>query len=324
MFSTALTLPPGGSFQGGFSLPGMGGSQGGSGNSAGQIAELLSQALFEKSGSGANIRDAKNPLLGMIADYMDKNPGKFGKPDDANGKVRSWRDELTEDNYLNSEEKAAFTKGLEGMIKDMLGGGLQNGGQFGGGNGGGWNPMPGGNGGGGWNPMPGGNGGGGWNPMPGGGGGVQDLLSSLLGSLGEEKLDNLLKPTGNPARDARSEMAFSNDDKDVLKEIARFMDMHPEEFGKPDGKSKDWMGELSEGDQYMSRDESKQFQKAIDMIKGEVKGSAQGHSMGGLFPNAEQNFLNGGAGNTLQTDARITAGNVLSVLTQQSTGSLFG
>ncbi|MGE7955666.1 DNA-binding protein [Pseudomonas sp. NPDC089530] len=303
MFSTSISLPQTTSFQGSFSAFGMPGAQGGSDSTAGQIASLLSEVLFEKSGSGANIRDAKNPLLGMIADHMDKNPGEFGKPHDANGKVRSWRDELGEDNYLNKEEKAAFTKGLESLIKDVLGGGTQRGGQFGGGGNGGWNPSTGGS---------------------GNSGGVQDQLSSLLGNLGEEKLDNLLKPTGNPTRDARGEMAFSNEDKDLLKEVARFMDMHPEEFGKPDGKSKDWMGELSEGDQFMSRGESQQFQKAIDMIKGEIKGSAQGNSLGGLFPNAEQNFLNGGAGNTLKTDASITAGNILSVLTQQSLTSYRG
>jgi hypothetical protein len=298
-------MPQTTSFQGGFNTSGLGNLQSNSDSGAGQIASLLGEALFEKNGSGANIRDAKNPLLGMIADYMDKNPDKFGKPDDANGKVRSWRDELSEDNYLNKEEKQAFTQGLEGLIKDILGGGTQNGGNVGGSNGG-------------WNPGAGNTG----NSQ--GSGGIQDLLSSLLGNLGEEKLDNLLKPTGNPVRDAKGEMAFSNDDKDVLKEVARFMDMHPEEFGKPDGKSKDWMGELSEGDLFMSKGESKQFQKAIDMIKGEVKGSAQGNSLGGLFPNAEQNFLNGGAGNTLKTDASIAAGNVLSVLVQQSSTSYRG
>lgn len=303
MFSNSISLPQSGSFQGNFSAANMSDVQSSSDGTAGQIASLLGDALFEKNGSGANIRDAKNPLLGMIADFMDKNPGQFGKPDDANGKVRSWRDELGEDNYLNSDEKQSFTKGLEGLIKDILGGGAQGGTGVGSGSTGGWSQPTTGTG------------------NSGSSGGIQDLLSSLLGNLGEEKLDNLLKPTGNPVRDARGEMEFSNDDKDVLKEVARFMDMHPEEFGKPDGKSKDWMGELSEGDQFMSKGESKQFQKAIDMIKGEVKGSAQGNSLGGLFPNAEQNFLSGGAGNTLKTDASIAAGNVLSVLTQQSTTS---
>lgn len=307
MFSTSISMPQAGSFQGGFSAAGSTGAQGGSDGTAGQIASLLSDALFEKNGDGANIRDAKNPLLGMIADHMDKNPGEFGKPDDATGSVRSWRDELGEDNYLDKNEKAAFTKGLESLIKDIVGGGTQGGGNFAGGSLGGA--------------------GGGWNASTGGTGnsaGLQNQMSSLLGNLGEEKLDNLLKPPGDLKRLMRGETAFSKDDNDVLKEVARFMDMHPEEFGKPDGKSKDWMGELSEGDQYMSRNESKQFRKAIDMIKGEVKDSAQGNSLGGLFPNAEQNFRSGGAGNTLKTDASIAAGNVLSVLTQQSLTSARG
>ncbi|MGN7738569.1 DNA-binding protein [Pseudomonas sp. 22526] len=267
----------------------MTGSQSNSDSIARQIASLLSEALFEKTGSGANIRDTNNPLLGMIADHMDKNPNQFGKPHDANGKVRNWRDELGEDNYLNNDEKEAFTKGLESLLEEFLGTGPQGVGSVNGSNNNGWNGT-------------------------GNSSGTQELLSSLLGNLGEEKLDKLLKPSG-------SGMSFSNDDKDVLKEVARFMDMHPEEFGKPDdanGKVLSWRDELGE-DNYLDSDESKQFQKAIDMIKGEVKGSAQGNSLGGLFPNAEQNFLNGGAGNTLKTDASIAAGNLLSVLMQQST-----
>ncbi|MBT2298558.1 harpin HrpZ family protein [Pseudomonas fluorescens] len=312
MLSSSISLPQTGSFQGSsFSASNMADFQASSDSTAGQIASLLGDALFEKSGSGANIRNADNPLLGMIADYMDNNPDKFEKPDDANGKVRGWRDELSEDNYLSGDEKETFTRGLESLIKDLLGGDTQN---LGSGNAGGTGGT-------------GGMGSTGWNNASspsGSGDAIQQLLSALLGSLGEEKLDNLLKPTGDPVRDARGEMEFSSEDNDVLKEVARFMDMHPEEFGKPDGKSKDWMGELSEGDQFMSRNESAQFQKAIDMIKGEVKDSAQGNSLGGLFPNAEQNFLNGGAGNTLQTDASIAAGNVLSVLTQQSATSYRG
>ncbi|MGE8187523.1 DNA-binding protein [Pseudomonas sp. NPDC086278] len=303
MNANSISMPQGASFQASLgTASNMSDFKSSSDGAAGQIASLLGDALFKKSGSGSTIGDAKNPLLGMIADYMDKSPGEFGKPDDANGKVRNWRDELGEDNYLDANETKAFTKGLEGLIKDILGGGTQDTKGLGTNNNGGWDQKQ----------------------KVGDAGGsddIQALLSALLGSLGEEKLDNLLKPTGDAARDGRGEMEFSNDDKDVLKEVSRFMDMHPEEFGKPDGKSKDWMGELSEGDQFMSRGESEQFQKAINMIKAEVKDSAQGNSLGGLFPDAEQNFANGGAGNTLKTDASITAGNVLSVLTQQSATS---
>ncbi|AZC83988.1 DNA-binding protein [Pseudomonas chlororaphis] len=295
MIPSSITLSQIASSQNSFSASNKASFQSNSDDITGQIAKLLSQVLFEKSGSGANIRDPKNPLLGMIADHMDNHPCQFGKPDDANGNVRNWRDELSEDNYLNSAETEAFTKGMESLLKSFLGGDTQTGGHVGNGSHGGLNP-----------------------PASGSGnsGGIQELLSSLLGKLGEEKLDNLLKPSG-------SGMSFSNDDKDVLKEVARFMDMHPEEFGKPDdanGKVRGWRDELGE-DNYLDSDESKQFQKAIDMIKGEVKGSAQGNSLGGLFPNAEQNFLNGGAGNTLKTDTSIAASNVLSVLIQQSTTS---
>lgn len=265
-------------------------------DTAGSIASLLSDVLLDKKGSGATF-DQKNPLVGMVAEHMDKNPEKFGKPDDANGNVNGWKDELGEDDYLSGDEKKAFTKGLESLIQEILGGGVGND-----------------------------SGGFGSNGTQNSSGSLDtnDLLSALLGDLGKEKLDNLLKPTGDPVRDKRGEVAFEPEDKDVLKEVARFMDMHPEEFGKPDGKSKDWMGELSEGDTYMSRGEGEQFQKAIDMIKGQVKDNAQGNSLAADMPNAGQNFLNGGAGNTLQTDASIAAGNVLSVLVQQSSTNARG
>jgi hypothetical protein len=267
-----------------------------SSDTASSIASLLSDVLLEKKGSGAKF-DQKNPLVAMVAEHMDKNPEKFGKPDDANGNVNGWKDELGEDDYLSGDEKKAFTKGLESLIQEILGGGVGND-----------------------------SGGFGSNGTQNSSGSLDtnDLLSALLGDLGEETLGNLLKPTGDPARDKRGEVAFNPEDKDVLKEVARFMDMHPEEFGKPDGKSKDWMGELSEGDTYMSRAEGEQFQKAIDMIKGQVKDNAQGNSLAADMPNAGQNFLNGGAGNTLQTDASIAAGNVLSVLVQQSSTNARG
>ncbi|MBX8534975.1 harpin HrpZ family protein [Pseudomonas cichorii] len=311
--SSSLGAAQGATFQSSFASTQMSSMQSDPNGSAGKIASLLGDSLFEKSGSGANIRDTDNPLLGMVADYMDRNPDEFGKPHDANGKVNGWRDELSEDKYLNSKEKDSFTKGLEGLINEFLSGGSKGQNVSGGTGNSGFNT---------------GNNTGsnalsnfGGSPAASGGaasgGGLQELLAALLGSLGEEKLDNLLTP--NTAPNAKSgQMSFNFEDKDVLKEISRFMDMHPEEFGKPDGKSKDWMGELSEGDNVMSKAEGEQFQKAINMIKGEIKDSAQGNSLGGLFPNAEQNFQNGGAGNTLKTDASIAAGNVLSVLVQQS------
>lgn len=150
-------------------------------------------------------------------------------------------------------------------------------------------------------------------------GGVQSLLASLLGNLGEGRLDNLLKSIGEPVR-ACDGLAFSNEDKEILKEVAHFIDMFPEEFGEPSGKFKPRVGDLSEGDQFMSGQEIEQFQKAIDLIKGEI----QGISLVGLSPNPEQNFINGGAGNTLEIAACIAAGNVLSVLTQQLLASYRG
>lgn len=312
MFSSSIGGSQAGAFQSTFAGTQMSSMQASSNQAAGQIASLLSEALLENRGSGANIRNADNPLMGMVADHMDRNPEKYGKPHDANGRVDGWRDELSEDNYLDGREKEAFTKGLEGLIAEFLGGSSSGQGGSGAASRGAATPSLGGNQGWGGNVLAGAGG-------AAGGGGLQNLLGSLLGNLGEEKLDNLLKPLPNIGfGKTAGMMSFDPEDKDVLKEISRFMDMHPEEFGKPDGKSKDWMGELSEGDFVMSKGESQQYMKAIEMIKGEIKGSAQGNSLGGLFPDAQQNFQNGGAGNTLKTDASIAAGNILSVLVQQS------
>jgi hypothetical protein len=77
--------------------------------------------LLSKQGDGTKFSSDDMPLLDKIAQFMDQNPSKFPAPDSG-----SWKNELKEDNYLDSKETGAFRAAL-----DMLGGQLeqqQNGG----------------------------------------------------------------------------------------------------------------------------------------------------------------------------------------------------
>ncbi|QHC49835.1 hypothetical protein EKK97_09785 [Billgrantia tianxiuensis] len=119
----AVTQPRGG--QGG----------GGIGDLVDLLADALMQALFQKTGDGATFDDSgSNPLMEMVAKFMDQNPSRYGGPHDATGNVNSWQDELKEDNYFNKEELADFGQGLrdaltsvlEGSLLQMLGGVLSS------------------------------------------------------------------------------------------------------------------------------------------------------------------------------------------------------
>jgi len=77
--------------------------------------------LLSKQGDGTKFSSDDMPLLDKIAQFMDQNSSKFPAPDSG-----SWKNELKEDNYLDSKETGAFRAAL-----DMLGGQLeqqQNGG----------------------------------------------------------------------------------------------------------------------------------------------------------------------------------------------------
>lgn len=77
--------------------------------------------LLSKQGDGTKFSSDDMPMLDKIAQFMDQNPSKFPAPDSG-----SWKNELKEDNYLDSKETGAFRAAL-----DMLGGQLeqqQNGG----------------------------------------------------------------------------------------------------------------------------------------------------------------------------------------------------
>jgi hypothetical protein len=85
------------------------------------LADALIQGMFKKKWDGGTF-DASNPMMKMVADYMDQHHPEIGRPDDANGHVRNWNDELKEDNYLDKNELSEFTKGLKGFLSDLLNG----------------------------------------------------------------------------------------------------------------------------------------------------------------------------------------------------------
>ncbi len=94
------------------------------------------------------------------------------------------------------------------------------------------------------------------------GGGGEDILSSLLGGLAQDRLTNMLQPSGDGGA------TFSPEDKDIMKEVGQFMDQHPETFGSPDnanGTTRSWSDEAGE-DNTLNGAEAGAFQQAIQMI----------------------------------------------------------
>lgn len=130
----------------------------------------------------------------------------------------------------------------------------------------------------------GGNGFGGGAGAAGGAGGA-DMLSQLLGALTQAKLDNILQP----ANDGHNSMTFKEGDKELLKQVANFMDQSG--FPKPDdasgkGTVKSWADELNEktpdgkDDLTLSAAEAGQFMQALKMLGDQAaSGNAQASGM---------------------------------------------
>ncbi|QQQ52098.1 hypothetical protein JJQ97_07710 [Pseudomonas syringae] len=239
-----------------------------------------SQARFGTNASGASARpqtldaaldtlvksmtddkgqvNSDNPLVKMLSDFLEKALGSMlqqmgagsGAQDAAQGTGAS-----TVQNMSPEELKEA----LSGMIEQLLGGnaGASNG--FGGSSGAGGSS----------------------------GGGGEDMLSKLLGSLAQEKLNSLLQPSDDASNSGGA--TFSDENKELLKEVAQFMDQHPETFGSPDnadGNTKSWVDELSEvgsdgkSDNKLSSSEASAFQEAINMLgQSAASGSASSSGM---------------------------------------------
>ncbi|MET0610919.1 MAG: hypothetical protein ABWZ39_06620 [Pseudomonas caspiana] len=118
----------GGNGGGSGGVSGGGGAGGGDALSSvlGGLAEQKLGSLLEpaKDGSGgATFDSGDKALLQDVANFMDQHPEKFGTPDNADNKTKSWSDELNEtgkdgkaDTLLDGAEASKFKEAI-----DMLG-----------------------------------------------------------------------------------------------------------------------------------------------------------------------------------------------------------
>lgn len=116
----------GNGFGGGNGGVGGGGAAGGGGDA---LSSLLGGLAEQKLGSvlepatdgsgGATFKSEDKALLQDVANFMDQHPEKFGSPDNADGKTKSWSDELNEtdssgkaDTFLDGAEASKFQDAL--------------------------------------------------------------------------------------------------------------------------------------------------------------------------------------------------------------------
>lgn len=118
----------GNGFGGGNGGVGGGGAAGGAGGGD-ALSSLLGGLAEQKLGSvlepatdgsgGATFKSEDKALLQDVANFMDQHPEKFGSPDNADGKTKSWSDELNEtdssgkaDTFLDGAEASKFQDAL--------------------------------------------------------------------------------------------------------------------------------------------------------------------------------------------------------------------
>jgi hypothetical protein len=275
------------------------------------LADTLIKGLFKKKWDGATF-DQNDPLMKLIADFMDKKGSDYARPDDATGSVRNWNDELSEDNYLDKSELAEFTKGLKDALSSILGGGLSQvlgtagslisglgtiaGGLAGGALGGPVGGMVGSSLGGAvgntvggtvsglGNQLGGSNGFGragfgGVLPNNTGSGGfnLQDMspMTQLGFSMGGDFASHVGKTAvdGINIKEDDGRYSFGDEDKDLAKEIGKYMDQHTEEFGKQPRLG--WARRIEEGRDFEAA-EMDRFKQAMGTIKDFLDGKSSG------------------------------------------------
>ncbi len=254
------------------------GGLGAGGGMVDMLADVLTQALFEKKGDGATFNNSgDNPLMDMVAGFMDQHRSQYNGPDDAFGGVRNWKDEMSEDNYLDGNEFKEFKQGLKDALGSVLGGGLSQvmgtlGNAFGGGGFG--------------STSFGGSGMSGFGSFSfglSGSAGGQDMFAfgsmSLMGQSGFAMGGNFASHVGSTALDGidiqkhHGRFSFGAEDKDIAKDIGKFMDHHTEKFGEPPRGG--WANRIEKGKDFNS-EEIGQFKDAVSALKGLMVG----HSMG--------------------------------------------
>lgn len=95
---------------------------GGAGGGADILSQLLGGLAQDKLGSlltpteqgdDMTFSDDDKGLMKEVAQFMDQHTDRFGSPDDADGKTRSWSDEVDEDNLLDGAEAGAFQQAIQ-------------------------------------------------------------------------------------------------------------------------------------------------------------------------------------------------------------------
>jgi hypothetical protein len=119
-----------------------GGAAGGAGGGGDALSSVLGGLAEQKLGSllepakdgsgGATFDIGDKAMLQDVANFMDQHPEKFGSPDNADGKTKSWSDELNEtgkigqggqpDTFLDGAEASKFKDAIA-MIGQAAGSG---------------------------------------------------------------------------------------------------------------------------------------------------------------------------------------------------------
>ncbi|MBU3057514.1 hypothetical protein [Pseudomonas indica] len=251
-------------------------------------------------------KSTDNPLLDLLAEFMDASNGDYGKP---HGKAGNWKEELSENDTVNQQERDAFGQGLKDVLSMFLDQsineaimGLALGNMFGGGMGS--NPF-GGNGsdpfgGNGSNPFSNnpfsGSGSGSnpfsSNPFSNGLSGLGGLFGNGLSGMGQTGMGfglDFASHTGlqklndiGTHKDGDNRHFVNKEDRGTAEEIGKFMDQHPEIFGKPEYQkdggsvktdSKSWAEALSKpDDDGMTGDSMNKFHEAKNILKDVMLG----------------------------------------------------
>ncbi len=192
--------------------------------------------------------NSENPLVKMLGEFLDKMLASMLQQSGAGGDAQA----ATQGSGAATVQDMSpeeLKNALSGMLDQLMGGSPAGGNGFG----------------------------------ESGQGGGQDMLAQLLGALTQEKLSSLLQPN-----EQRGGADFDPANKDLMQQVAQFMDQHPEEFGSPnnaDGSTRSWTDEVNERtssgpqgkqDTYLDGPEADAFAKAIEMLgQSASSGSAQ-------------------------------------------------
>ncbi|MCA2016943.1 harpin HrpZ family protein [Vibrio tritonius] len=255
---------------------------GSSGSSiADTMADLLIDMLFKKNDNGATFDDSgDNPIMDMVASFMDKQSEKYGGPNGDFGGKDHWKKELKEDNGLNADEFNQFKQGIkdalnsimDGTYASIMTGGSANSNGFGGSLGGFKQNDFGSSGFGAAGFGSSSNIGGGQQCCNGQGAATESGFSmggDFAAHVGHTAIDglNIIERHGR--------FKFGREDKDLAKEIGKFMDQHPETYGEPPRGG--WANRIEKRKDFNS-EEIGHFKDAMQDIKDLMDGKSMGNS----------------------------------------------